>query len=279
MGNWKPITIGSHLIRLYTKILARRLKDVVELNTLQKAFQEVEGCAEHIILIHRLIRDAWKRNRSIFVVFLDLAKTFYSVNHDLLFRGLRRQSCPDDFIEVVKELYSGESTRISNGRSVTTEIEIQSGVKQGCSLSPLFFNIVIDELVDELDPRLRYKRQNAFPISIMAFADNFVLICESLTGIESLLKKTETFMSRRGMKINPRKSYLMGLKKLELKRQLRIETEPFLQMEISIFPRWGLAAPLDIWASSSAPEELEKSLRSKTNATRLAWWDRILKPK
>ena len=176
-----------------------------------------------------------------------------------------KQSCPDDFIEGVKELYDGASTRISIGRSVTTEIEIQSWVKQG-SLSPLVFNIVIDELVDELDPRLR--GQNAFLISIITFADDLMMISESLTRIESLLKKTETFMSRRGMKINPRKSYLMGLKKVGSKKQLRIVTEPFLRVEISIFQRWGLAAAPDIWASSSAP-----SLRSKTNATQLAWWN------
>ena len=189
----------------------------------------MKGCAEHIILLHGLIRDARKRNRSIFVVFLDLAKSFDSVNHDLLFQGLRRQSCPDDFIKVVKELYDGASMRISNGRSVTTEIEIRSGVKQGCSFSPLLFNIVMDELVDALDPRLGHRWQNNFPILIMAFADDLVLISESLTGIVSLLKTTETFMSRRDMKINPQKSYLMGLKKVGSKKKLRIVAEPFLR--------------------------------------------------
>ena len=88
--------------------------------------------------------------------------------------------------------------------------------------------------------------QNAFPISIMAFADDLVLIGELLTEIESLLKRTKTFMSRRGMKINPRKSYLMDLKEVGSKKQFCIVTEPFLRVEISIFPRWGLAAPLDI---------------------------------
>ena len=122
--------------------------------------------------------------------------------------------------------------------------------------------------MDELDPRLGYKRQNTFPISIMVFADDLVLISESLTGIESLLKKTETFMSRRGKKINRRKSYLMSLKKVGSKKQLRIMTEPFLRVEILIFPRWGLAAPPDIWTSNSNIW-LEKSLRSKVNVTRL----------
>ena len=80
------------------------------------------------------------------------------------------------------------------------------------------------------------------------------------------------------MKINPRKSYLMGLKKVGSKKQLRIVTKPFLRVEISIFPRWGLAAPLDIWASSSALQELKKSLRSKANATRLCLVGSALKP-
>ena len=111
--------------------------------------------------------------------------------------------------------------------------------------------------------------QNAFPISIMAFADDLVLISESLTEIESFLKRTKPFMSRRAMKIKPQKSCLTGLKEVGSKKQLCIVTKSFLRVEISIFPRWGLAA------SSSAPEELEKSLRSKVNATRLAWWDRL----
>ena len=77
----------------------------------------------------------------------------------------------------------------------------------------------MDELVDELDPRLGYGRQNAFLISIMAFADNLVLIRESLTGIESLLKKTETIMSRRGIKIKFKQSYDLPLDLLQYRRE------------------------------------------------------------
>ena len=95
VGNWRPITIGSHLVRLYTKVPSRRLQRWTKLNPLQKAFCEVEGCAEHIALLHGMMRDAWKRNRNIFVVFLDLAKAFDSVNYKLLTRALQRQGCPE----------------------------------------------------------------------------------------------------------------------------------------------------------------------------------------
>ena len=194
VGNWRLITIGSHLVRLYTKILSQRLQRWAKLNPLQKAFREVEECAEHIALLHGMMRDARKRNRSIFVVLLDLAKAFNSVNHELLAHALQRQGCPEQFIGVVKDLYDGAVIWVSNGSTTTGDIEMQSGVKHGCPLSPLLFNMVMDELVDGLNPVLGYRLPNGSSVSTMAFADDLLLVSESLTGIKSLLSKTETFM-------------------------------------------------------------------------------------
>ena len=144
VGNWRSITIGSHLVRLYTKILSWRLQRWTKLNPLQKAFREVEECAEHITLLNGMMRNARKRNRSIFVVFLDLAKAFDWVNHKLLTRALQRHGCLNQFIRVVKDLNDGAVTRVSNGITTTRDIEMRSGVKQGCPLSPLLFNMVVD---------------------------------------------------------------------------------------------------------------------------------------
>ena len=170
------------------------------------------------------------------MVFLDLAKAFDSVNHELLARGLRRQGCPDHFIEVVKDLYTGAVTQVSNGVSYTRDIDILSGVKQGCPLSPLLFNLVMDELVDRLSPSLGYQLSEKSAISTLAFADDLVLVSESLPGIEALLKETETFMRSRGLSINPRKSHTIGLKKVGARKQLRILTEPFLTVAGSELP-------------------------------------------
>ena len=168
VSSWRPITIGPHLLRLYTKILASRLQETVKLNPLQKAFREVDGYSEHLALLHGAIREAKLRKKSIYVVFLDLAKAFDSVNHALLVRGLRRQGIPEHFIEVVRDLYDGPITRVSNGIALTEDIVIRSGVKQGCPLSPLLFNMVMDELVDELDPSFGFRLSNGGAISTLA---------------------------------------------------------------------------------------------------------------
>ena len=227
VSSWRPITIGPHLLRLYTKILASPLQETVKLNPLQKTFREVDGCSEHLALLHGAIREAKLRKKSINVVFLDLAKAFDSVNHALLVRGLRRHGIPEHFIEVVWDLYDGTITNVSNGIAITDDIVIRSGVKQGCPLSPLLFNMVMDELVDKLDPSFGFRLSNGGAISTLAFADDLVLISESIVGIRALLTTAMTFLDVRGLSINVRKSASLGLEKDGKRKRVRTLIEPF----------------------------------------------------
>ena len=137
VGNWRAITIGSHLLRCYAKILARRLQTRIKTSPLQKAFREVDGCSEHITMLHGMIRDARTRSRSIYVVTLDLVKAFDTVNHELIFRALRWHNAADHFAEVVRDVQV--TTRVSSGNAATGKIGIRSRVKQGCSLYPILF--------------------------------------------------------------------------------------------------------------------------------------------
>ena len=130
----------------------------------------------------------------------------------------------------MKDLYDGVVTRVSNGITTTGDIEMQSGVKQGCPLSPLLFNMVMDELVDKLNPVLGYRLPNGSSVSTMAFANDLLLVSESLTEIKSLLSMTETFMQSHELAINPRKPCLIRLKTVGSRKQLRVIMEPFLQV-------------------------------------------------
>ncbi len=198
---------------------------------LQKAFREVDGCAEHITMLHGMIRDARTRSRSIYVVTLDLAKAFDTVNHELIFRALRRHGAGDHFTDVVRDLYDQVTTRVSNGSGrITGKISIRSGVKQGCPLSPILFNMVLDELVSTLNPLLGYKLANGSQISILAFADDLVLVSESRNGIMSLLRTASGFMEERGLSINPKKSCVFGLEKVRSRKQVTVLTEQFLKI-------------------------------------------------
>ena len=91
-----------------------------------------------------------KRRKEYNLVFIDLAKAFNTIPHKSIDKGLWRKGIPEQVRETLMEKYSGVTTRISIGEKVTRQIKIRAGVKQGYPLSPLLFNLIIDELLEKL---------------------------------------------------------------------------------------------------------------------------------
>lgn len=70
-------------------------------------------------------------------------------------------------------MYSRNRTLVRSGS--LEEISAVRGVKQGDPLSPLFFNCVIDQLLEELPQHISFDL-NGSNINAMAFADNLTLV-------------------------------------------------------------------------------------------------------
>ncbi|CAF1318614.1 unnamed protein product [Adineta steineri] len=80
--NWRPITIASPLLRLYNKILARRMQNVFRTNSKQKGFKPLNGVGQNVALLHNLLRHARTNKNNLFVCLLDVSKAFDSVPHE-----------------------------------------------------------------------------------------------------------------------------------------------------------------------------------------------------
>ena len=117
---------------------------------------------------------ARKERREIKIVLTDLAKAFDTVIHKCVMNALRRKRIPSDVRSLIGYLYTDcRSVFCMDGKS-TREIRMNSGVKQGCPLSPFLFNIVMDELIDELKAISAGLKVNRSKVPVMAFADDIV---------------------------------------------------------------------------------------------------------
>ncbi|GCC41856.1 hypothetical protein chiPu_0025745 [Chiloscyllium punctatum] len=152
LDNCRPITIGLMLLRLFTKILAKRLSKVVNINPRQKGFlAPTPGCNENIALLQNIIKGSKKNRKELAVVFVDLAKAFDSVSHKLLIGLLKRMKTLAALVDLIRQLPTNNTTVIEGEGKPTDQIKIERGVKQGDPLSPLLFNIAIDPLISTLE--------------------------------------------------------------------------------------------------------------------------------
>ena len=101
-----------------------------------------------------------------------------------MWKILKYYGTPDRFINIFKALYinSSLSCRVKTATGYTEFLEIVSGVRQGCILSPFLFIIVIDfvmcRTMDKPEYGIVWQKQNR--LTDLDFADDLAILAEEL---------------------------------------------------------------------------------------------------
>lgn len=208
--NWRPITIASVLSRLLNRILAARLQHSITLSPRQKAFIPADGCLTNTLILDAAIREARRCKTELNMVALDVSKAFDSVSRHSLTRALRRFNLSPEFIGFLAHSYESCTTSIRAGETECKNVSMTRGVKQGDPLSPMLFNMVLDELLTSLPPTIGLPIGDQL-VNCLGFADDVVLLASSKTGMEVLLQQSSAFFSSRSLKLNAQKSFVLRL--------------------------------------------------------------------
>ena len=150
-----------------------------------------------------LLCDAKRRKKDVRILWLDLKNAFGSVSHELLWHMMRRLKVPETFVNMCKEIYSGSTQRVKSETGTTDDIPLRVGIKQGCPLSPLLFNLALEGLLPALwEKGTGYKFQNGSCVKQLAYADDLCLIAKTKDEITSLLEIVTAFSDWSGLRMN-----------------------------------------------------------------------------
>lgn len=93
-----------------------------------------------------LIHTAFENNLFACALFLDLSKAFDAVSHDVLLSKLHNFGFRGPFFLLLQNFFSERSQIVSVGQFRSTRVMIKAGVPQGSVLSPLLFNIYVNDI-------------------------------------------------------------------------------------------------------------------------------------
>ena len=97
-------------------------------------------------------------------------------------------------------LYNGARTKVKVGTHFSEEFEVNVGVHQRSVLSPLLLAIVVDVATNEIKEGM---------LQEILYADDIVLIAESMTELQEKLNGWKSAHEIKGLKVNLVKTEVM----------------------------------------------------------------------
>ena len=81
------------------------------------------------------------------IISIDAEKAFDKIQHPFMIKTLQIMGIEGTYLSIVKAIYDNPTANIIlNGENLKA-FTLRSGVRQGCPLSPLLFNVVLEVLV------------------------------------------------------------------------------------------------------------------------------------
>ena len=141
------------------------------------------------------------------IISIDAEKAFDKIQHPFMTKTLQKTCIEGTYLNIVKAIYDEPTANIIlNGEKLKAS-SLRSGTRQGCPLSPLLFNIVLEVLATAMREEKEIKGiQIRKEVKLSLFADDMILYIENpKDSVRKLLKLISEFSKIVGCKINIQK--------------------------------------------------------------------------
>ena len=103
------------------------------------------------------------RDKNHLIISIDAEKAFDKIHHPFMIKILQNMGIEETYLNIVKAIHNKPTVNILTGEKLKA-FPLRSGTRQGCPLSPLLFNIVLEVLaaarrkkINKMNPELKIR--------------------------------------------------------------------------------------------------------------------------
>ena len=267
-GNYRGISLVSHAGKVILKVVARILSAYCEAKGLlpdgQCGFRPDRSTTNMMFVVRRLQEVGRKAGVSLRMCFIDLQKAYDTVGRTLLWQVLTRIGVPPQMIAVIRQFHDGMKACVRPDDGVCSAwFEVEQGLRQGCVLSPLLFNIffaavlnvvlqrfseepaILAELVHLKEPStsmgpepaMDYVRRTAWG---MLYADGACVVSRSPQGLAKMMEVIVEVCQAFALTVSAKKTETMCMPPPRTPRMMvRIEAAGQIYKQVQSFTYLG----------------------------------------
>ena len=219
LGNYRPISLLNAVFKIYCAMIKNRIEAQIErfLNRTQYGFRKGRSCSQALHLIRRILDIGESTNKNIILVFLDWEKAFDKINHQRLFQALKRIGINEHYLQVIENLYLNPCFKTKSEQQTSSTKKQSAGIRQGCTLSPYLFLIVMTILFHDVHYNIpswaNTSNIDGTSFTEVLFADDTTLLTSNTKAMHKILHEIEKQSAYYGLNLNKKKCAYFAINK------------------------------------------------------------------
>jgi hypothetical protein len=224
-GNYRPIAVVQVISKMYAMVLSNRLNGWAESqgDTIRKpsqaGFRPVYNTTFNTFTLNHFINKSKANKRPLYCCFVDLEKAYDSTPRDKLWQRLHHLGVRGRMLFAIAALYANVKYQIKFSNGLSEVFGGDTGVRQGCPLSPFLFGVFVEMLHERIHQQLpsegpTFDYSNPVHVPLLLFADDVALLSYSPQGLQRLLHCLAEFCDANHLTVSLRKTKVVFHKSL-----------------------------------------------------------------
>lgn len=238
-NNYRGISLVAHAGKVLLKIVASRISNYCEDRGIfpeeQCGFRPTRSTVDMLFVVRRLQELGRDRKIPLYMCFIDLQKAYDSVDRELLWQVLTRVGIPTKMLTIIRQFHDGMRACVRTDDGEHSDwFNVTQGLRQGCVLSPLLFNVFFAAVIHVVLVRFSEDEDimrdlvhleegvvtgQEVPLACarravwgMLYADDAGIVSKSAEGLAKMMTVIVTVFEAAGLTVSEKKTETMILR-------------------------------------------------------------------